>query len=373
MNSQLQMIRDDRRIFENGTQIEYLVEVVQQLSLARNLPTIMEIVSWAARRLTNSDGSTFILRDGENCYYADENAIAPLWKGSRFPLEICIGGWTMNNRTNAVIVDVAGDARIPYEAYQPTFVKSLVTAPIRIREPIGAIGTYWAQQHHPTLEEIKLLQALADSTAIAMENVQLYLELEQRVKDRTLELEIANQHLKDEITQRQKAEAEVRQLSLTDELTQLYNRRGFIWLGEREIENAYRRGQYCALFFLDLDGLKPINDNYGHEMGDRMIVATANILKQSFRVVDLIARLGGDEFVVLLTVEDLAHLEIIEQRLQDNLHEFNQSSHQVYQLSFSIGKVVSQRLQNPNALKTMLTQADTQMYLQKKEKKRYTL
>ncbi|WP_245927194.1 GAF domain-containing protein [Aphanothece hegewaldii] len=188
MNPQSQLLTEDSLIPDYCTQVEYLIDVVQQLSLARNLQTIMDIVKKAARRLTNSDGSTFVLRDGDNCYYADEDAIAPLWKGSRFPLEICIGGWTMNNRTNAVIVDIVGDPRIPYEAYQPTFVKSLVTAPIRTKDPIGAIGTYWAQRHQPTQKEIKLLQALADSTAIAMENVQLYLELEQRVKERTLEL-----------------------------------------------------------------------------------------------------------------------------------------------------------------------------------------
>lgn len=370
MNAQSQLIDEVSLISQYTTQVKYLIDVVQQLSLARSLQTIIDIVKKAARSLTNSDGATFILRDGGNCYYVDEDAIAPLWKGSRFPLEICIGGWTMNNCTNAVIVDVAGDARIPYEAYEPTFVKSLVTAPIRLQNPIGAIGTYWAKRHEPTSEEIQLLQALADSTAIAMENVQLYLELEQRVKDRTLELELTNQQLKTEIIQRQKAEEEVRQLSLTDELTQLYNRRGFMLLGEREKEKAPREHKYCVLFFIDLDGLKHVNDNYGHEMGDQMIIETANLLRQTFRTIDVIARLGGDEFAVLVTVDDDLTLKIIEQRLQENLARFNQSSQRSYQLAMSIGKVIDRHWENPQSLNTLIVQADEQMYLQKKNKKR---
>ncbi len=69
---------------------EYLISVIQELSLARNLATVIDIVKRAARQLTDSDGSTFILQDNGQCYYVDEEAIAPLWKGKRFPLSICI-------------------------------------------------------------------------------------------------------------------------------------------------------------------------------------------------------------------------------------------------------------------------------------------
>nr|WP_281261711.1 GGDEF domain-containing protein [Aphanothece hegewaldii] len=156
---------------------------------------------------------------------------------------------------------------------------------------------------------------------------------------------------------------------MTDELTKLYNRRGFIWLGEREREKAHRHEQYCVLFFIDLDGLKKVNDNYGHEMGDQMIIETANILKQTFRVIDVIARLGGDEFAVLAIVDDYSTIEILEQRLQNNLQKFNQSSCHVYQLLMSIGKVADNNWQKPQPLNTLMMQADEQMYHQKKQKK----
>jgi len=174
---------------------ERLIEVVQQLSLARKLETVQAIVRRAARELTGADGATFVLRDGEFCHYADEDAISPLWKGERFPMTSCISGWVMLNRQPAIIENIYADSRIPQNAYRPTFVRSLVMVPIRTTAPIGAIGNYWASMHSATPEEIRLLQALADSASIAMENVRLYTELEQRVQQRTAELEAANNDL----------------------------------------------------------------------------------------------------------------------------------------------------------------------------------
>jgi hypothetical protein len=175
--------------------ITELIEVVQRLSLARDLAAVQEVVRAAARRLTGADGATFVLRDGDSCHYADEDAIAPLWKGQRFPMSACISGWVMLNRRPAVIADVFADERIPHDIYRPTFVKSLVMVPVRTADPLGAIGTYWAAPHKPADDEVKLLQALADTTAVALENVRVFCELEERVRARTAELEAKNAEL----------------------------------------------------------------------------------------------------------------------------------------------------------------------------------
>ena len=155
-----------------------LISVVQRLSLARSLSEVQTIVARAARRVTGADGATFVMRDGDYCFYADEDAISPLWKGQRFPLESCISGWVMRNRQSTAIEDIYKDERIPHEAYRPTFVKSLAMVPIRQLRPIGAIGNYWASTHRPTEHELALLQALADSTAVAIENVYTYQHVE---------------------------------------------------------------------------------------------------------------------------------------------------------------------------------------------------
>jgi putative two-component system response regulator len=163
----------------NLEQARELVSAIQQLSLARSIPKIQEIVRSAARRLTGADGATFVLRDDDICHYADEDAISPLWKGQRFPMEMSISGWTMLNGRPAVIEDIYADDRIPHDVYRETFVKSLAIVPIRTLDPVGAIGNYWAEHHRPTEQEVELLQALADSTAVAMENVDVYHQLEE--------------------------------------------------------------------------------------------------------------------------------------------------------------------------------------------------
>ncbi len=158
-------------------QPHHLIQVVQELSLAREIPKIAEIVRVSARSLTGADGATFILREGEQVHYFDEDAIAPLWKGRRFPMESCISGWAILHREQVCIEDIYQDARVPHDAYLPTFVKSLAMTPVRKVQPLAAIGVYWAQRHRTNDTELSILQALADSTSIALENVRLYSEM----------------------------------------------------------------------------------------------------------------------------------------------------------------------------------------------------
>lgn len=165
--------------------MERLIGVVQALSLARDVDAIAAIVRDAARDLTGADGATFVLREGDRCHYADENAISPLWKGQRFPMSACISGWVMLKGEPAVIPDIYSDPRIPVDAYRPTFVKSLVMVPIRRAAPIGAIGNYWARSRAPTSEEVAILQSLADTTSVALENAQLYRGLQSKIEDIT--------------------------------------------------------------------------------------------------------------------------------------------------------------------------------------------
>lgn len=167
------------------------------LSLATDIETITSTVAEAARRLTGAQGTTFVLRDEDRCYYADENSISPLWKGLRFPMEACISGWSMIHGQVVNIRDIYEDARIPHDAYRPTFVKSLCMVPIRPEKAIGAIGNYWSAEHTPSQEDIKVLQILANSTAVALENLELRNALSKQgsqsenLKGHVKELEVA--------------------------------------------------------------------------------------------------------------------------------------------------------------------------------------
>jgi diguanylate cyclase (GGDEF)-like protein len=330
----------------NYTQaMEFLLQVVQDLSLARDLPRLMEIVRHAARTLTGADGATFVLRDGDQCYYADEDAIQPLWKGSRFPMRTCISGWVMMNRAPVIIEDIYADARIPVEAYRPTFVRSLAMVPIRAQDPVGAIGNYWARQCRPNPLQLKILQALADTTSVALENVQLYGTLENRVSLRMAELERANE--------------EIRQLSLTDELTCSYNRRGFSLLAGQLLRTTKRSGQTKWLLFADVDGLKQVNDGLGHEAGDRLLCAAARVLRDTFREQDIIGRMGGDEFAVFGTGE---HAQA-RARLQTSIDRHNSYRGNGPVLSMSCGIAESKA---DVSLEALISQADSAMYTMKR-------
>lgn len=318
--------------------------------MARSLPEVQRIVRTSARALTGCDGATFVLRDNGKCYYADEDAIAPLWKGSRFPMEICISGWAMLNKDAAVIPDIYKDPRIPHEAYRPTFVKSLVMVPIRKMDPIGAIGNYWSHERQPSEQEVGLLQALADSTSIAMENVKVYTELEERVRDRTLELEKANE--------------EIHQLSVTDSLTGLLNRRGFYLLAEPALELARRNGHSCLLAFLDVNGLKKVNDVYGHEAGDGLITDVSDVLRGTLRKSDIVGRLGGDEFCVLVS-EPEGELQGLRKRIFDAFQTFNETNTRPYTLSASVG-MLHVWPGDHGTLEQLLVRADELMYQEKR-------
>jgi hypothetical protein len=163
--------------------------------LVRSLPKIQRIVGDAARRLLRADGVAFVLREGNQCFYAEEDAIAPLWKGHRLPMRDCVSGWVMLHGEPAIILDVFADDRVPHDAYRPTFVKSLAMVPIRQRDPLGAIGAYWAHRHRPTAEEVEELQALADSSAIA--NVMAYRELDDSRVDTLRRLALAAEYRDD--------------------------------------------------------------------------------------------------------------------------------------------------------------------------------
>jgi signal transduction histidine kinase len=175
--------------------VRTLTSLVQDLALARERSAVTEAVRRSIRQLVRCDGATFVLKDGEQSYYVDEDAIGPLFKGQRFPLDACIGGWVIRHREPAIVLDVATDPRIPCGAYERTFVKSLLMVPIRSREPVGAIGAYWAERHDASADEVEALQAVADCASVALENVALLGDLERRYVERTAELEAANREL----------------------------------------------------------------------------------------------------------------------------------------------------------------------------------
>ncbi len=157
------------------------------------------------------------------------------------------------------------------------------------------------------------------------------------------------------------SQQEIRELSLTDELTGLRNRRGFMTLAEIEIALARRMKRGMALFYGDLDDLKRINDTHGHAAGDQALRDTAMVLHRTFRESDIIARLGGDEYAVLALETAHQPVEAILERLQHSIDYQNRTAGHEYRLSLSVGAVHVEP-GSTASLEELMTQADAEMY-----------
>lgn len=172
-----------------------------------------------------------------------------------------------------------------------------------------------------------------------------------------------------DISERKHMEEKLRALSLTDELTGLHNRRGFLSAAQQSVVLARRNLDGVTLLFIDLDNMKLINDRHGHDEGDRALRATADLLRRVFRESDVLARLGGDEFAVL-HVEPKAHEpESVRARLETGLAEINRRGLFPYTLAMSIG-MVHRQADALASLNDLLAAADAQMYEIKRNKRK---
>jgi diguanylate cyclase (GGDEF)-like protein len=170
-----------------------------------------------------------------------------------------------------------------------------------------------------------------------------------------------------DVTERERAREHLAELSNRDELTTLYNRRGFVTLAEQWLRLAARTKRTPLLLFVDVNGMKPVNDRLGHAVGDRMLRDTADLLRATFRDSDIVARLGGDEFVVLAVDALPTHATLLSDRLQRNVERFNQHVQRPYVVSMSVGVSVWDPAQ-PRDIAALLAEADAHMYEAKRRR-----
>ena len=233
----------------------------------------------------------------------------------------------------------------PYSDFHSEEVSKQFEAAV---DEVFAMGKSIQQEHQSDRDNVYFLRTLSPV----------------REKDGTISAVMV---ISKQITERKKKEEELRNLSLTDELTGLYNRRGFMTLAAQQIKIANRLKRELLLISTDLDDLKVINDTMGHKVGDQALIDAASILLETFRDSDIIARIGGDEFVVLQIRIPDDSLSVSTDRLHEILAKHNSQSEKPYRLSLSLGSVVY----NPADGKTLdqlLEEADAKMYEQKKSK-----
>jgi diguanylate cyclase (GGDEF)-like protein len=170
-----------------------------------------------------------------------------------------------------------------------------------------------------------------------------------------------------DVTEIKALESSLRQLSDLDALTGLYNRRGFFETAKKEFARAVDEGGTPCLFFMDLNGLKHVNDTFGHRYGDEALVDAAQIVRGCFRKTDIVGRMGGDEFVVLVPGLNNDDESIVRARLQRAIDRLNTAAERRYRLSISVG-TCRYEAEGPKSLSELVAEADAQMYEEKERR-----
>jgi diguanylate cyclase (GGDEF)-like protein/PAS domain S-box-containing protein len=168
-----------------------------------------------------------------------------------------------------------------------------------------------------------------------------------------------------DITVRKQVENELRSLAYLDELTGLYNRRGFLKVAEQQLRLTQRNGRGAVLLYLDIDSLRDINDNMGHYTGDRVLLEVVELLRSSFRDTDLLARTGGDEFAVWAVETDGNRGEILRRRLAKGFEDLNRDPDREFRLNVSVGYAFCEPSEQ-TTVHTLLQRADAEMYRHKR-------
>jgi diguanylate cyclase (GGDEF)-like protein len=211
----------------------------------------------------------------------------------------------------------------------------------------------------------RLLTQVAELTAAAFGRLHARAALAQQVSQQSEQMMGTAQAHAAELARRDDVEHEIRELSLTDVMTGLRNRRGFFVEAEQAFKMAQRREAVSAVIFADIDGLKHVNDAIGHEAGDQLICDAAHLFRASFRHADVVARLGGDEFAAF-TLDDEKPEAVVE-RIKRNLHAFNLMEGRTFEVSLSIG-IVQCNPADRMTLDDYIHAADAQMYAHKQRR-----
>lgn len=221
-------------------------------------------------------------------------------------------------------------------------------------------------QTRQTAPEIPIVVLTShDDQCLAIQALQLGAQ-DYLVKSQTLDflLERALRYA----VERHRLQMAIRSLSLIDDLTGLYNRRGFTTLAEQHLKHASRHGENLLLVFGDVDNMKLINDRFGHAQGDQALIKIATILRATFRNSDVLARIGGDEFIILVLDEQKDSAEIIQARLQEEIQKFNTTSGLPFYLALSTG-IARFNPQTTASIEEPMATADRNLYQQKRLKR----
>lgn len=298
-----------------------LLKVCLRLTAERDLDHLLRMIIEETTLVTDAERSSLFLIDREKNQMWAKIAQGVNVIEIRFPLGSGIAGFVGQNGEAVNVADAYGDVRFNPEFDLKTGfrTKSILCVPMKNMQGdiIGAIQVLNKKTGKFSGEDKMLLAALASQAAVAIENADLYrrlnilnLSLERKVEERTEELTATNGRLTE-------LNRELEDISITDELTRVYNRRYFMGRLKLEVKRAARYGQPVSLLMIDIDSFKNVNDSLGHQAGDAVLARMAGLIKGRLRGTDLFARYGGEEFALLATGTDQAGALVLAEQLRE--------------------------------------------------------
>jgi diguanylate cyclase (GGDEF)-like protein len=341
-------------------QLRILLTLARDLLQTDEAQGSLALIGRALAETVRFDSALLLLRsDRVNLVEFDSHGIARS-AGTDHPL------YRAAVRMTADAVDAAEARSNGEQQLEDRGLRGLVLA-IPAHTAAVVLAVSWDHDVHTSTRDAyeRALSYILQLAGAALGKIESQTSLERLLREQRQEIADTSVTHAEELKQRDEAVSEMRMLSLTDVLTGLYNRRGFFLQAEQIYKLARRKRTKSAVIFADIDGLKRVNDELGHEAGDAMIQDAALVFRQSFRHADVVARLGGDEFVAY-TLDD-EQPEVILARIEANLRAFNLMQERPYCVSISAGVVLVDAAAD-RALSHYVLLADEQMYAQKRSR-----
>lgn len=343
-----------------------LLKIGLRLTAEQDLDRLLNLIIGETTKVMEAERSSLFLIDRDTNEMWAKIAQGVNTVEIRFPLGTGIAGTVGRSGEVINIPDAYQDSRFnPAFDHKTGFrTRSILCVPLHNTrgEIIGAIQVLNKRIGVFTANDEALLAALASQAAVALENADLYrrltmlnLSLEEKVKERTADLVAANERLS-------VLNKELEQLSITDSLTQVYNRRYFMERLHQEVKRVYRYGSSVSLLMLDIDHFKAVNDTHGHLAGDTVLAGVARVIAKKLRDTDLLARYGGEEFALLaMPMEYPGALQLAERvRALVEEHVFSYEGRSI-KVTLSIGVSTWKPVMKEN-FEEMIRQADQALY-----------
>lgn len=300
--------------------LSILLRIGLRLTSERDLVRLLTMIIEETTSVMEAERSSLYLVDQEKGEMWAKIAQGVETTEIRFPIGTGIAGTVGRTGEIINIPDAYQDPRFNPEFDRRTGfrTRSILCLPLRNMQGriIGAVQVLNKREGSFTDDDVALLTALASQAAIALENADLYTrlrdlnaKLEEKVEERTADLVAANERLS-------VLNKELEQLSITDSLTQIFNRRFFMERIRQETKRVHRYGSSVSLLMMDIDHFKKVNDTYGHLAGDVVLAGVAGIIKQRLRETDVLARYGGEEFVLLATPMEMNGAVALAERIR---------------------------------------------------------